>query len=178
MWFFNKKDYSDIFQYFDECDIKFRSNYTIELMGMFYEGKLHGYGCLTDDNKQAFAFGIFKNGELYKNFGRVFQRIQKKIGRNSKMVSSRVWGCGTYIGELMSPAGYNENPKLRRDRYGILILKEGMYVGTFPPGFFMTWCVGHFYNLKGKKTAGTFDIKIEDNRRWGNDLLGEYCPSY
>ena len=60
----------------------------------------------------------------------------------------------------------------------ILILKTGMFVGVFPPGYYLSRCRGTYYNLKGEEEYGTFDIDIEDKERWGNDELGEYLPSY
>ena len=178
MWPFRKNTYADIFQLVENCDYRFESNYQIELLGMFYQGKLHGYGFIGNHEKGTISFGIFKNGILEKNLGKFAKSIQKSIGKDSKMIASTVFGCGVFIGELMSPAGYNNNPKLRRDRYGIMIFKNGMYVGKFPPGHFLTKCEGYFFNLEGLKTKGVFNIDVEDKKRWGNDLLGEYAPSY
>ena len=177
MWFFNK-NYSTIFNDFDKCDIRYSSNYTIEDTGMFYQDKLHGYGCRTDHKKQCITFGIFKKGKLYKNLGDIFEYIQSLIGFDSKMISTLVFGEGVYIGEAMSPAGYHNNSALRRERYGIMILKTGMYVGVFPPGHYLSKCAGTYYDLDGKETIGTFDIGIEDNKKWGDDELGDYIPSY
>ena len=178
MWPFNKKSYADIFQLVENCDYIFESNYQVELLGMFYQGKLHGYGFVGNHEKGTISLGIYKNGVLYKNLGKYAKSIQKSIGKDSKMITSKVFGCGVFIGELMSPAGYSGNSKLRRDRYGIMILRSGMYVGKFPPGYFLTKCEGYFFNLEGIKEKGIFNIEIEDKKRWGNDLLGEYAPSY
>lgn len=178
MWPFRKKTYADIFQVVENCDYRFESNCQVELLGMFYQGKLHGYGFVGNHEKGNISFGIYKNGVLYKNLGKYAKGIQRSVGKDSKMIASKVFGCGVYIGELMSPAGYNSNSKLRRERYGIMILKSGMYVGKFPPGYFLTKCEGFFFNLEGIKEKGIFDIEIEDKKRWGNDLLGEYAPSY
>lgn len=173
-----KNTYADIFQKVESCDYKFESNYQVELLGMFYQGKLQGYGFVGNHEKCTISLGIYKNGVPIKKLGKYVQSIQRSIGKDSKMTASKVFGCGVYIGELMSPAGYNGNSKLRRDRYGIMILKSGMYVGKFPPGYFLTKCEGYFFNLEGIKKRGIFTIDIEDNKRWGNDLLGEYAPSY
>ena len=178
MWPFRKKTYADIFQLVENCDFKFESNFQAELLGMFYQGKLHGYGFVGDDTKCTVSLGIYKNGVPYKNLCKYVKKIQKAIGKDSKMITSKVFGCGVFIGELKSPAGYNGNPKLRKDRYGIMILKSGMYIGKFPPGYFLTKCEGYFFNLEGRKEKGVFTIEIEDKKRWGNDLLGEYAPSY
>lgn len=177
MWFFNK-NYSKIFKDIEECDIKHSSNYSIEDAGMFYQDRLHGYGCEFNHKNQTIAFGIFKKGKLYKNLGDIFDLIKSSVGYDSKMISTLVFGEGVYIGEAMSPAGYHNNPNLRTDRYGIMILKTGMFVGVFPPGYYLSRCRGTYYNLKGEEEYGTFDIDIEDKERWGNDELGEYLPSY
>lgn len=177
MWLF-KKNYSKIFKDFDECNIGHSSDYHTEYAGMFYHNKLHGYGCMTDHKNLTIAFGIFSNGRLSKNMGDIIADIQSLIGNDSKMISTLVFGEGVYIGEAMSPAGYHNNPILRRDRYGIMILKKGMFVGTFPAGHYLSRCMGAYYNLDGEEVVGTFDIGIEDHNRWGNDELGEYLPSY
>ena len=178
MWPFRKKTYKDIFQNFECCDYKFESNYQVEILGMFYQGKLHGYGFIGNHNNCTIALGIFKEGVLVKNLGNFARDIQKSIGRDSKMIASKVFGQGVFIGELLSPAAVNNNPKLRRVRFGIMILNKGMYVGKFLPGSFLTKCDGYYFNLEGINKKGIFNIEIEDNQRWGNDLLGEYAPSY
>ena len=178
MWPFKKKSYADIFSLVENCDYKFESNYQVELLGMFYKGKLHGYGFVGNHEKCTISLGIYKNGAPYENLGKYVKSIQKSIGKNSDMSASKVFGCGVYIGELLSPAAYNSNFKLRRDRYGIMIFRSGMYVGKFPPGFFLTKCEGYFFNLEGTVEKGIFNIDVEDKERWGNDLLGQYFPSY
>lgn len=172
------RNYSKLFQNIDECKIMSSSDYNIEYIGMFYKGRLHGYGCILNYKNGTAKFGIFKNGYLYKNLHNKFRDIYTKIGKDSKIISSRFFGCGTFIGELVSIAASEENPELRKDRYGIIILKNGMYVGCFPPGFFFTRCDGCFYDLNGQVHNGTFDIDIEDKQRIGDDLLGEYAPCY
>ena len=177
MWFF-KKDYNKILALHTECDIKFEDDFNIEFGGMFKENKLHGYAFMANHKNGKVSFGIFKNGSLYKNLGSHIKDIQNRIGKNSIMISSKVFGKGVYLGEAMSPAGHQENPKLRTNRYGIMILDNGMYIGEFPAGFFLTRCIGYFFDLEGNSNEGTFEISIEDNKRWGDDQLGQYFPSY
>lgn len=175
MWPF-KLNIAKILSESNSCKINIGE--TREKGGMFKNDKLHGYGYVANYSMQRIVLGIFKNNSLVKNLGTPLKTIQDLIGPEYRMISSQVFNKGVYIGEALSPAAYMGNPKLRKDRYGVLIMPDGMYVGSFPPGNFMTVCIGNYYDLNGKKNEGTFSIPVHDSHRHGDDQLGEYFPSY
>lgn len=181
MWPFNKSDFSKFSNILSNphiCKIEFNDDATIERGGMFKRNELHGYGYYVDETQYYIRFGIFENGMFVKNMKSTIEKIQQNIGVTSKMISSEVFGKGVFLGEILSPAAYNDNPNLRRERYGILIMPEGMYVGVFPAGKFLTVCKGEFFDLNGKKQEGTFEFKVTDNNRYGDDKYGDYFPSF
>ena len=155
--------------YFDEAN-------DVERWGMLKKKKLHGYGMRAFNKADGLEFGIFEDDKIKVRMWDVIHDIQEKIGTNSKMIATLVFGStGAYIGEVLSPAAYHDNDEsLRKDRYGIMIFPHGMYVGKFPPGYFMQRCEGDFYDLEGVKHSGIYDFNIEDTHKWGDDLLGQY----
>ncbi len=151
----------------------------IDCIGMMKGNKLHGYGVRIFHNIEGLEFGIFENDKLKVRMWDVIHDIQTQIGTESKMVaSSTALGKGAYLGEYVSIASHEEDPSLRKDRYGIMFFPEGMYVGKFPPGYFMQHCEGDFYDLNGQKHSGIYDFNIADTHRWGDDKLGGYFPSF
>ncbi len=170
---------SKILHEVEECDIKWGDdNYEIELGGMFCHNQLHGYGYYVNHRLGQVAFGIFDDGSLKRSLFSEFQEIQGLIGNHSRMTALGAFGCGVFIGEALSPAAREKDETLRKNRYGILILEEGLYIGSFPPGFYLARCEGKFFNLDGIMTEGVFDIKVKDQRQYGDDSLGSFFPSY
>lgn len=178
-WFFRKKKdltIPEILHSQVKIDAYIDNENDIERWGMMKKKKLHGYGLRLFHKQNGLEFGIFEDDILKVRMWEEIHDIQEKIGSDSRMVSTLVFGrTGTYHGEILSPAAYHDNDEsLRKDRYGIMIFSHGMYVGEFPPGFFMQRCIGDFYDLEGKKHTGVYDFNIEDTHRWGDDLLGQY----
>lgn len=180
-WFFCKKkelSIPEILHSHVKIDAHFDNENDIERWGMMKKKKLHGYGVRVFNKLNGLEFGIFEDDKLKVKMWDVIHDIQEKIGKDSRMVASKALGKGAYIGEYISIASHEEDPSLRKDRYGVMFLPEGMYVGKFPPGYFMQHCEGDFYDLNGEKHSGIYDFNIEDPRRWGDDKIGEYFPSF
>lgn len=121
-----------------------------------------GYGLIEIESSNAMSL-VFHDYDEIHNFE---DECQFLFDNCHRVQSACFYGSNAYIGDITSKASWYESSHYSTSRYGVAILKEGMYVGEFPAGFKMKKVIGRFYDLNGDVWSGVFNLPIEQDPDW------------
>ena len=127
-----------------------------------------GYGLVENDERGSFGLYLAAANENFEEEGMyLFNHCQK-------VQSANFYGSNVYIGDITSKASWYGSSHYSTSRYGLAILKNGMYVGEFPAGFKMKRVIGKFFDLNGNVYSGMFTLPIDQDPDWIDDDGGSF----
>lgn len=122
-----------------------------------------GYGIIEDETEGSLSLVFLAEDGDILNFEDEGEFL---FGHCSRVQSTTFYKESVYVGDIVSQASWHGSSHYSTSRFGLAVLKDGMYVGEFPAGFCMKKVIGRHYDLDGKVWSGIFNLPINEKPEW------------